>query len=54
MISDYYRRVSFLELMDMPLSYINALYKMAVDSSEEDAKKQAAKNAEDDLEEVVS
>ena len=53
MIATYYRgRTSFLELMNMPLSYIDSLYRIAEErlKTEEGKKQLEAETLEDELE----
>lgn len=50
MLCTYYRgRTSFTEMMYMPLDYINALYKIAIERQKEEQKRreEAEKNGED-------
>ena len=47
MLCTYYKgRTSFMEMMNMPLSYINALYKIAIDRQADDELRKQ-KEAED-------
>ncbi len=40
MLCTYYRgRTSFMEMMNMPLDYINALYNIAIERQKEDMKR---------------
>jgi hypothetical protein len=57
MIATFYRgRTSFSELMNLPLSYINALYQIAEQKvKDEEARKQLeAEQMEDGLEEAMT
>ena len=57
MLATFYRgRTSFTELMNLPLSYINALYRIAEQKMEdEEARKQPeAEQMEDGLEEAMT
>lgn len=56
MIATYYRgRTSFMELMNMPLSYINALYRIAEErlKTEEGQEQAEAEAIEDEMEAVL-
>ena len=70
MLCSYYRgRTSFVELMNMPLDYINALYKIAEEKQKAEQKKQeeeaakgnkdyipdsAAEQLQDDMEDALT
>ena len=57
MLATFYRgRTSFTELMNLPLSYINALYRIAEQKmKDEEARKQfEAEQMEDGLEEAMT
>lgn len=57
MLATFYRgRTSFTELMNLPLSYINALYRIAEQKmKDEEARKQLeAEQMEDGLEEAMT
>lgn len=57
MLATFYRgRTSFTELMELPLSYINALYRIAEQKmKDEEARKQLeAEQMEDGLEEAMT
>ena len=70
MLCSYYRgRTSFVELMNMPLDYINALYKIAEERQKAEQKKQeeeaakgnkdyipdsAAEQLQDDMEDALT
>ena len=57
MLCTYYKgRTSFLEMMNMPLSYINALYKIAVDrqADDEQRKLKEAEVLQDEVEDAIT
>lgn len=60
MLTSYYKgKISFLELMNMPLSTIASLYKLALDkqklaeADEDEKKRQEAEAIEDGLEDLM-
>ena len=60
MLATYYKgKISFVELMNMPLSTITSLYKLALDkqklaeTDEEEKKRQEAEAIEDELEDLM-
>jgi hypothetical protein len=60
MLSSYYKgKISFVELMYMPLSYIASLYMIALnrqkaaEADEEERKRQEAEVIEDEMEELM-
>ena len=60
MLTSYYKgKISFVELMNMPLSTISSLYKIALDrqklaeTDENEKKRQEAEAIEDELEELM-
>ena len=57
MLCTYYKgRTSCLEMMNMPLSYINALYKIAVDrqADDEQRKLKEAEVLQDEVEDAIT
>ena len=57
MLCTYYKgRTSFMEMMNMPLSYINALYKIAIDRQADDElrKQKEAEDLEDEVEDAIT
>ena len=60
MLTSYYKgKISFVELMNMPLSAISSLYKIALDrqklaeTDENEKKRQEAEAIEDELEDLM-
>lgn len=57
MLVSYYRgRTSFVEMMNLPLSYINTLYKIAEERNkdEEERQKHEAEILEDEMEAAIT
>lgn len=57
MLCTYYRgRTTFIEMMNMPLSYINSLYNIAIEqqADEEQRKIKEAEVLEDGMEEALT